>query len=84
MPAGDFDSYFTGEGRNLCGAAEGGSGDVDHQVIDNVVAVAQELRVLKLFDNHEEVAVDASVHGRVAFAFDGEGHSIGDTCGYLE
>lgn len=81
---GYLDSYFAGEGGNLSRASEGGGGDVEHQVVDDVVAVAQELRVLELFDDHEKVAVDASVHGRVAFAFDGKGHSIGDACGYLE
>ena len=81
---GNLDSYFACEGGDFGRTAEGGGGDVEHQVVDDVVAVAQELRVLELFDNHEEVAVDASVHGRVAFAFDGEGHSIGDACGYLE
>ena len=83
----DFQTCATGDGRNFNRTAKCSSGEVEHEVVDNVVTVTDEFRVLDFIDNHEEVTGD-SIGTRsarvVTFATHREHIAVGHTGGDFE
>ena len=61
-------------------AAKHGSGEVEHEVIDQIVAIAHELRMTLFLDNHKQIARNATAGGLVAFASHAQGHAFGHAC----
>ena len=72
----DFQSGAGADGGHLDGPAEDGGRQVEHQVVDDIVAVADKLGMLDFLDDHKQVAAHTAVARGVAFAFDGEGHAV--------
>lgn len=62
-----------GDCRYLYCPAEGGGGDIKHEVVDHIGTVADELGVLDFFNDHEQVAGHAAAFGIVALAAESEG-----------
>lgn len=81
---GDVDAGASADGGYLDGTAEGSRGDVEHEVVDDVGTVADELGVLYLLDDNEKVAGNTSALGVVALAAEREGLSLDSSGGYGE
>ena len=77
-------SGASADGGHFHRSAQCSCREVKHQIVDHVVAVAYQFRMLYLLDDHKQIAVDAAMHRRVAFAFDGESHSVGYSGGNVE
>ncbi len=81
---GDFQACASADGGYFDAAAEYGCGQVKHQVVYHIVAIAYQFRVFQFLDDYEQVAVDAAVLRGVALAAQCQYHLVGDAGGYGE
>ena len=76
---GDLDLGASVHGRDLHRTAQQGRRYGDVQVVDQVVAVADQFRIGFLLDDDLQVAVHAALTGRIALAGDREDHPLAHT-----
>ena len=76
---GDLDLGAAIDRRHLDRASQQGGRHGDIEVVDQVVAVAQQLLVLLLLDQDLQIAVHAAVAGRITLARDGQHHTLAYT-----
>lgn len=81
---GDFQPCTSADGGDFDVAAEYSRGEVKHQVVNHIVAIAYQFRVLQFLDDYEQVAVDAAVLRGIALAAQCQHHLVGDAGGYGE
>ncbi len=73
---GYLQSGTTRDGGHLYRTAECGGGEVEHQVIHDIVAVTYEFGMFHLLDYNQQVAVGSAVGCRVALAAHGESLTV--------
>lgn len=81
---GDFQTCASADGGHFDATAEYGCGEVKHQVVNHIIAIAYQFRVFQLLDDYEQVAVDAAVLRGVALAAQCQHHLVGDAGWYGE